>query len=546
MLKVTIRQKMIAGITALVIVTTGTLSFFYTVSQKKLVIDNLVTKSLYIANNLANNAEYYILTANSVALDSIVEKAVSETDVAYCIVFDGNGKVMEDASAEGGRYPPGAQNLLDMTTAPEARLQGLKRRLGSFGGTYYEADAPVMTVRSSPDQDALGILVVSNGGARRERIGTVRLGVSSAASEARIRQSQETTALLALLIILIANLATIVMSGVMLRPLDNLMKGTREIAAGNLEYRVRAFTKDEFEDLARSFDTMAERLNKTMVSVGMLNKEIGERQSAEKKLEAAYLELQKTHAQLMQAEKLEAVGRLASGLAHEVRNPLGILLQGADYLQSKLPRDDKDLPGIVDMMRQNIKRADNIIRTLVDFSRAGELHIRPENPNAIVESSLLLIQHLVRLEGVRIDKVLEGSLPRVMVDKGRAEQVLVNIFTNAVQAMSQGGVLTVRTYMARFGDKAGKGSVYADYHLGTDDEAVAVETEDTGTGISAEDLQKVFEPFFTTKEPGKGTGLGLSVTRNIIELHNGAIRLVSRPGHGTVVTVLFRVSKAAR
>ena len=234
-------------------------------------------------------------------------------------------------------------------------------------------------------------------------------------------------------------------------------------------------------------------------------------------LEQAYTKLQETQDQLIQAEKLNAVGQLASGVAHEVKNPLATIMQSVDYLADKVPEAEKD---ILRMIRENVARADNIVRTLVDFSRASKLEIKAQDINRILEKSLLLIQHEALNKEIKITRELQEDILLAMVDENKIEQVFVNIFLNAIQAMPKEGELNIRTRSAQ--------------------ETISVEITDTGTGIAEENIKKVFDPFFTTKGPRGGAGLGLAVTRNIIELHRGSIEMQSRVGEGTKVIITLK------
>lgn len=246
---------------------------------------------------------------------------------------------------------------------------------------------------------------------------------------------------------------------------------------------------------------------------------------------------------LIQAEKMNAVGRLASGIAHEVKNPLGIIRQGADYLEGKLSSSpEKNVSEILGIIKDNIKRADDIVNTLVDFSRASKLERKPEDINSILESSLILIQHRAMLEDIRIIRELGRDLPNVSVDKSKMEQVFINIFLNAIQAMPRGGNLFLRTYQARLSEPKSSAARRGEDYFSAGEKVLIVEVEDTGIGIPEENLKKVFDPFFTTKEPGQGTGLGLSVTENILNMHKGLMEIESKEGKGTKVIITLKIS----
>ena len=198
---------------------------------------------------------------------------------------------------------------------------------------------------------------------------------------------------------------------------------------------------------------------------------------------------------------------------------------------------------ILNDMNDALKRADAIILGLLDFSVPRALDLHAENLSGIVEQSLSLVRHELTHNPVKLVRELADNLPPVHVDKQKIKQVLVNILTNAVHAMPQGGTLTVRTYLKQLSEaEAGHDAGWrlADrFRVG--ETVVICETLDTGTGIPTEKLVKIFDPFFTTKATGKGTGLGLTVTKKIVELHGGTIDIRNRAEGGVVVTLTFKV-----
>lgn len=261
-----------------------------------------------------------------------------------------------------------------------------------------------------------------------------------------------------------------------------------------------------------------------------------QRKRVEDDLKKAYTDLKDTHIQLVQSEKMSAVGRLASGIAHEVKNPLAVILQAAEYLEDSFPLNE-NADKTLSIIKNNVTRADNIVCGLLDFSRETKLDMKEEDINAIVESSLGLIQHRVKLENVNISKMLEPDLPPILADKVKMEQVFVNIFLNAVQAMPKGGDLFIRSYLQDTGEKE---AVFEDKKpVSPKEKRVIIEIEDNGLGIKKEHISKIFDPFFTTKGPQVGTGLGLSVTKNILDMHKGSIKITSQEGKGTKVVIVL-------
>ena len=249
--------------------------------------------------------------------------------------------------------------------------------------------------------------------------------------------------------------------------------------------------------------------------------------------------LKSAQLQLIHAEKLESIGRLAAGVAHEVKNPLAVIQLGVDYLSQTL-RENKDVTETVGDMDDAVKRADTVIKGLLEFSRPTELEIKILNLNTVLEESLLLVKYELSKKNISLDKQLDDELPDVELDRNKMKQVFINIFMNAVHAMNKDGTLTVKTYSTQLTKELYNLHCKNTKHFKTGDKAIIVEIEDTGTGIPEDKIDKLFEPFFTTKPTGIGTGLGLSVTRNIIDLHKANISIMNRKAGGASVSIIFK------
>lgn len=250
-------------------------------------------------------------------------------------------------------------------------------------------------------------------------------------------------------------------------------------------------------------------------------------------------DLKSTQLQLIHAEKLESFGRLAAGIAHEVKNPLAVIQLGIDYLLQIL-KENNDVKETVGDMDDAVKRADTVIKGLLEFSRPTELHITTLNLNTVLEESLLLFKYELSRNNISLDKQLDDELPYVELDRNKVKQVFINIFMNAIHAMGKDGTLTVKSFSCQLSKELYNLHCKSTKHLKTGDKAIIVEIEDTGTGISKDNIDKLFEPFFTTKPTGIGTGLGLSVTRNIIDLHKASINIMNRKNGGASVSIIFK------
>lgn len=257
------------------------------------------------------------------------------------------------------------------------------------------------------------------------------------------------------------------------------------------------------------------------------------------KLQAAHTELREVQLQLVEAEKMKSVGRLAAGVAHEVKNPLAVIKMGIDFLTSQSFTDDT-VPIILAEMEESVKRADAVIRGLLDFSAPKKLEVSAVDLNQIIDSALKMVRGEMKGE-CEVIRELQPSLPALSLDAGKIAQVLVNIFTNALHAMNGVGTLAVRTYSRQLtGVGSNIGSrISESFRVGRT--LVVIEIDDTGSGVPEDKLSKVFDPFFTTKPTGAGTGLGLSVSKTIIDLHGGTIDIRNRHEGGARVTIMLQV-----
>ena len=242
----------------------------------------------------------------------------------------------------------------------------------------------------------------------------------------------------------------------------------------------------------------------------------------EKKVEERTKELQEAQTQLIQSEKLASIGQLAAGVAHEINNPLGVMLGFTQVMLKKLPGKDPFRKPLISIEREGL-RCKKIIQGLLDFSRRSTPTLQPLDLNESVEAACKLIEHQITIDNVRLIKGFAPNLPGIEGDTNQLQQVFVNLIINAYQAMPKGGDLRITTRT-----------------VGNQVQAIFA---DAGVGIRPEDLKHIFDPFFTTKEVGKGTGLGLSVSYGIIKSHGGGIEVDSQVGVGTRFVVSLPVNR---
>jgi signal transduction histidine kinase len=255
-------------------------------------------------------------------------------------------------------------------------------------------------------------------------------------------------------------------------------------------------------------------------------------------LRASHEELKAAQLQLIQAEKMECVGTLAAGVAHEVKNPLQTILMGVAYLSKNIVVSDPNTSLVLTDIRDAVKRADAIVRDLLYLSSARQIEMKEENINAVLEHSLCFVNYDLTRSRVLVIRELANDLPTARVDRAKIEQVFINLFMNAIHAMPEGGKLYLRTRALDEG--ALRSDLPGINRFQSDDHIVMIDIEDTGCGVPKEKLSRIFEPFFTTKPNGVGTGLGLPVSKQIVDLHGGVISI--RPGSngGTKVTLVLK------
>ena len=232
--------------------------------------------------------------------------------------------------------------------------------------------------------------------------------------------------------------------------------------------------------------------------------------------------LRETQEQLLQSEKLAAMGRLISQIAHELNNPLYGIMNTLELLKTEVSPENKRRR-VLDMALSETVRLSELLRKMLSFSRADEEEKQPVDVNTILDEILLLMATQLRENSIRIRRSFEDHLGKVYASKNQLRQIFLNMIANAREAMPEGGNLTVKTIS--------KG------------EWIHIELSDTGSGIREEDLDKIFDAFFTTKDSVKGVGLGLSVCYGFVKDHGGNLRVLSKVGEGTTFTIVLPIYK---
>ncbi len=280
-----------------------------------------------------------------------------------------------------------------------------------------------------------------------------------------------------ILLLIIANRTT----KSIVEPIKELVYGVEQVAGGNLTYKVKLKADDEIGILASSFNKMTEELNKITLNYQNLNKTL------EDKIKEKTEELKAAQEKLIKSEKLTVLGKLSAAIAHEVNNPLTSILLNGYLLAERVGSNEKNKESL-DLIIKETKRCSNIIKGLLEFARQSIPEKKLTNINELIDKTLPLFQSQALLNKVNFIKEYSNNLPMIMVDPDKLKQVFINIILNAIEAMHEGGNLTIKTLL--------------------EDNNIEIIIKDTGYSMSQENLNKIFDPFFTTKGV-KGTGLGL-------------------------------------
>ncbi len=341
-----------------------------------------------------------------------------------------------------------------------------------------------------------------HGNVPNEIIGVLEVDVSMAKIHQRLAKARDlmvtsTTVTIVLLILSIIFL----LQRLVKNPIDRLIQTMRIARRGDLKVRVIPDDTLEFEELGQNFNEMISRL------------------------ELAQQDLQAIHdEQLERADRLATLGELAAGIAHEIKNPIAGISGAMQILMKDFDKDDEKRIIIKEILKQ-IERINRDVKDLLCYAKTAKPELARKDVNGLIEESIFLIKELAAQHHVEVKNTVDSSIPIILIDEKQIQQVLVNLELNAIQAMPDGGVLTITPRLTI--KPAG-------------DEYVEIEVKDTGAGIEPEKLAKIFNPFFTTRHTG--TGLGLSISQNMVREHRGRLEVSSEPGKGSIFVIILPIA----
>jgi two-component system NtrC family sensor kinase len=499
-----VSYKLIVAVGSVAICIIGIFAYLILHAQQGQLIAELERNAHQLSETVKSSTKYDMLLNQRESVYRIIQTIGKQEGIQKVRIFNKEGKIivstdsldvgkMVDKRTEACYACHAADQPLErLSIAQRTRIFAAApqaRTLGIINPIYNESSCWRSDCHAhSPSQKVLGVLDIT---------------MSLAEVDRGMRASQMQLLMFAVIAITAVSLIIyLLVKSLVLKPVRQIVAATQHVARGDLSYTINLNKNDEIGELAKSFNEMT-------------------RQLAE------------TQRQLYQSDKLASIGRLAAGVAHEINNPLTGVLTYSSYLLKRAdaqPEIKDDLEVIV----RETKRCREIVKGLLDFARQSPPEKRQISINEVVTQAVRIVQNQLAIYHVKLAAELDPHLPLISADVNQIQQILINLFMNASDAIGKaGGTITVVTAPAdRTWNGGNGGSEAKDY--------IQIRITDDGCGIPAQDLNKIFEPFFTTKGQ-KGTGLGLAVVWGIIEKHSGRIMVESEVGKGTAFTILLPV-----
>ncbi len=529
-----LRLKFIIPIAAMLVISMLAISGYLVRRQSESFRHELEVTGETMVRVLAIDAESGVLFGSKYDLEELLKAPAQFDVVTYATISALDGTVLAqigDSARQAAGINPGNDESL-----PSAGRQYVYTR-GGDGNEYLIINSPVVTVKHAVSRENLGITggldSTLAGGVSQEVIGHIEMGLSLKHVNRSILEAKIASYFLTVIIVIGAILLLTFTVGIVARPITRLVEVTDRVSHGDLNAKVEINQDDEIGHLARTFNNMIESLRQSRSEIEQYNRTL------EEKIVERTLQLEEAQAQLIQSEKMGAIGQLAAGVAHELNNPLGGILGYAQFTLEKLQKNvpekttSKEVQSYiryVSDIETQARRCKTIVQNLLRFSRSSRtVEFDEVDVNKAIEETLTFVGHQLHLNQIELETVLDSNLPHIQGNAGQLQQVFTNLIINAMHASPTGSTIMVTS---RFSPALGEFG-------GT----VELSFIDHGCGIKEEHLKRIFEPFFTTKEVGKGTGLGLSVSYGIIKEHGGEISVQSTVGKGTTFTIILPIQK---
>ncbi len=515
--KKSLAGKLIVAI-GLIIFVGGGISWYWLISQnKKNLMSNAIEYTSSYSDLVKKSVHYNMLTFNRVPIQHTIEGIGSSEGIRRIRIFDSRGTVFYSSRRQEigtfvDRTSFACAGCHSNPEKPVATLMNNRQWVTYTSKDGHRILTYVDPIYNEPSCYTAACHVHLSG---QKVLGILDTDFSLSSLDKKIDvQTIEMTAYAMSLMIVSSLIIYLVLRQFILKPVSTLSDGMKKVSAGNLEQKVVIESEDEIGVLAATFNLMTKDLEAAR------EKADSWAQTLESEVAKKVAELKKSQDKLFQAEKLASLGRLTADVAHEIRNPLTAVGGFAHRLYKIV--DGEKQKEYAEIVITEVDRLEKILKDVLTFSRDARSHLERRPLEEAVHEVIKVYEGICREQSIEVDVQIAENLPPVLIDKDQVKQALTNLVTNAMDAMQQGGTLTISEGHEEINDVT----------------YVFLRVSDTGPGIPEEKLPLIFEPFFSTKEI-HGTGLGLSITRKIIEEHGGLIKAESAGGKGATISLYF-------
>lgn len=544
-----LRGQFVLLISAVIISSATVIGLYLTKKIEKTSREDVVKRSQQLVESLAYNSEFDVLVGADDDLAKLAAGAFHDSLVVYVRIHDQEENVLYEKIRDKRLIPTkdSAQSKASISEiAPGCTVFHFPQIVasGSYttapiadpnGNSYIHLASLIMTWESDVERERLGSLETGSSSVDHGHwvtLGHVSIGIDLGPMDKSIRETRLTILILTFLIVVLAIAITVWFVKLIIKPIETLAEVTEDISQGHLDAQINIDRRDEIGQLATAFERMVDSLRQS-------RREVEDYQATlEDKIKERTEELGEAQNQLVQSEKMSAIGQLAAGVAHELNNPLAGILGYSQFALEKIKSRTADTVTEKDIasfsrylgdIENQARRCKAIVQNLLKFSRSSQDSEATEfDLGQALRETVDLLKHQLEMKQIQAVVEIESS-PQIHGNVGKIQQVVTNLIINAMHATPQGGTITV--------------GLRHSPTLGEFEGAVEIFVSDTGCGISEEIIGKIFEPFFTTKEVGKGTGLGLSVSYGIIRDHGGEIKVTSEVGKGTTFVIILPLQR---
>ena len=530
-----LRTKVLLPIVVILLISSLVTSTYMIKRQAHGIRRELETAGETMIRMLAVNAETGVILESQYELDEMLTLLHGFNVVRYAAIYSIDNRLLSEVG-EWNNSAIASSKRIKTAFKDDLAHHDYQVRLNN-GDEFIVLNYPITTKRESLDRELLGMTAGYDKADENdiviEKVGTIKLVLSLANVNKAIIEAQKAALLLTAAILLFGILTIAFLVRIVTRPIRVLLTATDRISRGDLTQSVDIHSGDEIGHLAVTFNKMVDSLRQSRNEIEEYNRNL------EHKIVQRTMELEEIQAQLLQSEKMGAIGQLAAGVAHELNNPLGGILGYSQIALEKMSKagateiDEKqhqDYLRYLSEIEKQARRCKNIVQNLLKFSRLPEkIEFEQISINHIIKDTVTFIEHQLNMHQIELKLELNESVPEISGNAGQLQQVFTNLIINAMHASEAGSCIKIKTQSSpALGDFGG---------------AIEIMFIDNGCGIPSENIKKIFEPFFTTKELGKGTGLGLSVSYGIIRNHGGEIKVTSEQEKGTTFIVVLPLQK---